>query len=1551
MYDGKEISNEIKDKIDIVISNLVFYDDENKLKVLKDGIKKIVEGYKKSREIYEDDIKRYKDSLDLLNKNKDKTLSELNVIAKNVFPLNTYVDTTLFNEEEKEKTKEELLQDFEKTLKKQIEIFKENIKRNEQDAKELESMDLDKWSIKQNKGQLYRLDIPENDVLLDEQKYFDEQPKKVQEALLKIGKDLNISDLQFETKDEFLKRVENKFGKKAKDILEKVYDIESQRDKEERESYVKQETLQKVEQAWDEWNKFEEENNIDRNEFDPNYVYRIIQNARMTGRAMYENIAYYFLHNKNIYSGIEAAKQASLLLNKYGVKGETYEGGRDGRAFVIFDDKAVKILEKLYQQQEQQEQPRGATTVYDRQYFIDLFSTSDKSTLLHETGHVFLSEILYFSRSKNASKKVLEIKKRLDEWLGEPEDNGRYSKRQQELFATSAEAFFREGKAPTAKLKTVFERFKKWLSDIYDRIKDDLPNISNDVRELFDTILSRSYNVPDSNIYAGKEAAIKEVIKNIQEGRASEVDGITIDDVYNLLNMAYTRKPSRPSKNLKQLLNDKKIYDFNELNKAGADTVLQILKDGGYVKADATAEQAVELAKAALDGNPVYRLADQWRVAGDIDFARNLRVLEKVIEFSQIDSVMEKILTLQQEGYRNVEQSDVDKVQDEYKRLMSADVKEAKKIVEDIINRFHKKRFIDRAAQKQMIVDLNFSSTVEEIKESVLNVIEDLQDEIKLVKEQLRNPRKPIVRKDKTIPPGKNATEEEKNTYKKYMRKLINRLLKQALPRKQNQQKFSKFDVQTQRFFTDLEKYNKMKIEEAQEELYKRATGIIDDEGVGLDNFEKMKNMFLSYKANKINQNTTEFYKQLYDNLMQINVFGRNTKEIEETLKKEQIQKDINNLVVNIEDNKSKNAVSTLVKKAYVLGLGNWWSTINAIAGKKQADKDSLERIEIDIFNKNYETTENLKTKCAAALGLKNATDLDMTVNRYLNEEYTYQEHDARSNTTNAIKLNKMQLICCYIWMKNETLRERIVRAYGNEQIMDMMDKLTIQDKKFGDELQQSVAALYDDVNKVYLKMYGLDMPQAENYFPSSTERIQGNMDLLKDNIGQVSSPGFIKARVQSNLPLMNFGNPVKMALDHISKVNHFIYMQEKLADLNKVYKTTVVKRHITNAYGESIYKYIIQVMENAKFSNIAKTIDLMSNIGDYVTNNYVLSRIAIKPSIMIKQLLSCINYAEDMSSVQWFEGFLKGIRHYKKTIDFMMKNSKYCQSRFAKGGQTEALLKAMEGSNATFAKIKTFKGALSWMTRVGDIGAIIFGGYPYVMNQMSKGVPLQTAIENFEKSTIRSQQASLPSTLSNWQYRSMNQWFMRAMFAFANTPSQYCRKMGDTMYMYFHGDIDKKQMAKNLMIYGVLNSLLYTSFTSLAILSGLVSGDWDDLKDDIIMSLMQCSNVLAVPLASQGYNYFLQKRIFENNSQKKEIPLLHEIYEIIDTSKKEDLEFKDWLTIIDDVASLVTGVPIKTVYNGFVGSTKDLLDGEYGKFAVKLYGATESRANKIFDN
>lgn len=53
-------------------------------------------------------------------------------------------------------------------------------------------------------------------------------------------------------------------------------------------------------------------------------------------------------NGREIYQAISDAlggpREASLYLNRFGIKGITYEGGRDGRCYVVFDDKAIDIL-------------------------------------------------------------------------------------------------------------------------------------------------------------------------------------------------------------------------------------------------------------------------------------------------------------------------------------------------------------------------------------------------------------------------------------------------------------------------------------------------------------------------------------------------------------------------------------------------------------------------------------------------------------------------------------------------------------------------------------------------------------------------------------------------------------------------------------------------------------------------------------------------------------------------------------------------------------------------------------------------------------------------------------------------------------------------------------------------------------------------------------------------------------------------------------------------------------------------------------------------------
>lgn len=58
---------------------------------------------------------------------------------------------------------------------------------------------------------------------------------------------------------------------------------------------------------------------------------------KMTGKELYSQLANSIQHNQ---------KSVSLLLNKYGIKGITYDGGIDGRCYVVFDDQAIAIQQR-----------------------------------------------------------------------------------------------------------------------------------------------------------------------------------------------------------------------------------------------------------------------------------------------------------------------------------------------------------------------------------------------------------------------------------------------------------------------------------------------------------------------------------------------------------------------------------------------------------------------------------------------------------------------------------------------------------------------------------------------------------------------------------------------------------------------------------------------------------------------------------------------------------------------------------------------------------------------------------------------------------------------------------------------------------------------------------------------------------------------------------------------------------------------------------------------------------------------------------------------------
>lgn len=200
------------------------------------------------------------------------------------------------------------------------------------------------------------------------------------------------------------------------------------------------------------------------------------------------------ISGKEFYKGITAAfgndKQASLYLNEHGIKGITWND--EGGQFVIFDDKAISIIEKFNQG------IKGSITpMSNGQRIINIFESADESTFLHEMGHLFLLDLEELAQIDERSSKELATvtewaaykKEDVKGYKGTPfegeflklaadieaaEKNGDIATAEQlkrkwmhERFARAFEMYLEFGQAPSTGLKSVFRKFKQFLIHIY----------------------------------------------------------------------------------------------------------------------------------------------------------------------------------------------------------------------------------------------------------------------------------------------------------------------------------------------------------------------------------------------------------------------------------------------------------------------------------------------------------------------------------------------------------------------------------------------------------------------------------------------------------------------------------------------------------------------------------------------------------------------------------------------------------------------------------------------------------------------------------------------------------------------------------------------------------------------------------------------------------------------------------------------------------------------------------------------------------------------------
>ena len=396
---------------------------------------------------------------------------------------------------------------------------------------------------------LYEIDVPANKELLDEDKRYKDQMKGVQTKILKAVQSLSMEQKQAfwtkwlrqamgSTKDEIqvetaLRKVELNikhchdaslgweglpaFRKRiALDSLKKQgYTDEQINDTSymEAESKRWEKELPGVQQQAKEAKGAGDKKRNQLIEAAMENPEATLEKGIGTGKEIYNYLTDALSDGKDI-------EKTSKYLNEQGIHGITYDDAYDGRCYVVFDDKAIQIIDK-YNQAYRQGKIRGAFDANTGA--IHLFDAADQSSFIHESAHMYLTEMERMVQEEEAPKQLIEdwhtiqdwasyADGRLDDYKGtrlEKEFAGYEAairkaresgdtvaikaaeeRWMQERFARAFERYIAEGKAPVKELQGPFRRFKKWLIGIYRDLRNLGKGPTDDVRRAMDRMVA-----------------------------------------------------------------------------------------------------------------------------------------------------------------------------------------------------------------------------------------------------------------------------------------------------------------------------------------------------------------------------------------------------------------------------------------------------------------------------------------------------------------------------------------------------------------------------------------------------------------------------------------------------------------------------------------------------------------------------------------------------------------------------------------------------------------------------------------------------------------------------------------------------------------------------------------------------------------------------------------------------------------------------------------------------------------------------------------------------
>lgn len=211
-----------------------------------------------------------------------------------------------------------------------------------------------------------------------------------------------------------------------------------------------------------------------------------------------------------------------------------------------------------------------------RQFKIFLGEHADNSTFLHESGHAFMEMLGDISEHENAPESIKQDWQKVLSYVG-AKDRQSLTESHKEKFARSFEAYLMEGKAPSSKLVSAFQRMRLWLLDVYKSITNLGVKLDDNIRGVFDRMLATDSEIASmraamgtqgQNFDQAAELAGLRVRREIAEEQRRVTSDAWQTELRKTRSIAETEYDAQPAAKAKQYLKDSESKDGPSLDSA-----------------------------------------------------------------------------------------------------------------------------------------------------------------------------------------------------------------------------------------------------------------------------------------------------------------------------------------------------------------------------------------------------------------------------------------------------------------------------------------------------------------------------------------------------------------------------------------------------------------------------------------------------------------------------------------------------------------------------------------------------------------------------------------------------------------------------------------------------------------------------------------------------------------------------------------------------------------------------------------------------------------------